>query len=161
MKKLITHINWRNFLQRTVLFLLLFIIIRLIVDWVEGDASLFRILRLSLMRYLTFAMVLGFLDSETWFFAKEKKEEEKVTKFTSTSSALFHYAGVAFFISLLCGFIFFIFFLIQWLVNYFTGKTSAALFPDWPLYLLVIGVLGIAFAGFEALRNYRNSKKIR
>jgi hypothetical protein len=159
MKKLFTRLNWRNFLQRTVLFLLVFIIIRLLVDWVEGDVSLLRVLRLSLVRYLTFALVLGLLDSETWYSSKQISTEEKVIKFTRSSSALLHYAGVAFFISLLCGFIFFVFFVIQWLVNYFTGKTSAALFPDWPLYLLVIAVLGISFAGFEAFRNYRNSRK--
>lgn len=106
MKKLLTRFNWRNFIQRTVLFLLVFIIIRLIIDWIEGDVSLLRVLRLSLLRYVTFALVLGLLDSENWRSSTQKAEKENLPQFSSTSQALLHYAGVAFFISLLCGIIF-------------------------------------------------------
>lgn len=160
MKHFFNHFNGRNFIQRTVLFLFLFILIRLLADWIQGDASFFRILRLSLVRYLSFAMVLGLLDSETWHKGVAK-EEEKPTSFSGFSAAFFHYAGVAFFISLLCGFIFLLFFFIQWLVNYATGKADAAFFPDWPLYLLVIAVIGVSFACFDAFRNYRLWKKSR
>jgi hypothetical protein len=159
MKGLLKRFNWRNFLQRTILFLAVFIIIRLLVDWLEGDVSLLRVFRLSLVRYLAFAMVLGLLDSENWSSNKETKEEEKVLEFASLSAAFFHYTGVAFFISLLCGFIFFLFFLFQWLVNYFTGKPNATLFPNWLLYLLVIVAIGISFAAFDAYRNHRRKKR--
>jgi hypothetical protein len=159
MNDLLKRFNWRNFLQRTILFLAVFIIIRLLVDWMEGDVSLLRVLRLSLVRYLAFAMILGLLDSENWQSGKEKQEEEKVLEFASLSAAIFHYAGVAFFISLLCGFIFFLFFLVQWLVNYFTGKANATLFPHWLLYLLVIVAIGVSFAAFDAYRNYRRKNR--
>lgn len=159
MKKLFTRFNWRNFAQRTVLFLLVFIIIRLIVDWIEGDVSLLRVLRLSLLRYATFAIVLGLLDSENWRSSSQMAEKEKPPQFKSTSQAFLHYAGVAFFISLLCGIIFLVFFAIQWFVNYLSGKTTTSLFPGWPLYILVVVVLGISFAGFEAFRNYRRSRR--
>lgn len=159
MKKLFTRFNWRNFVQRTVLFLLVFIIIRLIVDWIEGDVSLLRVLRLSLLRYVTFALVLGLLDSENWRSSTQKAEKENLPQFRSTSQAFLHYAGVSFFISLLCGIIFLVFFAIQWLVNYLSGKSTTSLLPNWPLYILVIVVLGISFAGFEAFRNYRRSRK--
>lgn len=162
MKRFLHHFNWRNFLQRTVLFLFVFILIRLLVDWLEGDVSLFRVLRLSLVRYLTFAMIFGLLDSETWHSAgKNKEAEEQPTTFKSFAAAFFHYSGVALIISFLCGAIFSVFFFIQWLVNYFTGKPNAALFPNWHLYLLVILVIGISFAGFDAIRNYRLLKKRR
>ncbi|HEX4958290.1 MAG TPA: hypothetical protein VFV46_08945 [Lacibacter sp.] len=159
MKKLFNRFNWRNFIQRTVLFLLVFIIIRLIVDWIEGDVSLLRVLRLSLIRYVTFALVLGLLDSENWRSSTQITEKEKLPQFKSTSEAFLYYAGVAFFISLLCGIIFLVFFTIQWLVNYLSGKSTTSFLPNWPLYIMVIVVLGISFAGFEAFRNYRNSRK--
>ena len=162
MKRFLNHFNWRNFLQRTALFLFVFILIRLLVDWVEGDVSLLRILRLSLVRYLSFAMVFGLLDSETWYSSRNKKDkEEQPTEFANFSAAFFHYTGVALIISLLCGLIFSFFFFIQWLINYFTGKPNADLFPNWPVYLLVILVIGISFAGFDAIRNYRLLKKRR
>lgn len=159
MKKLFTRFNWRNFAQRTVLFLFVFIIIRLIVDWIEGDVSVLRVLRLSLLRYVTFAVVLGLLDSENWHSSTQTAEKENLPQFKSTASAFLHYAGVAFFISLLCGIIFLVFFVIQWLVNNMSGKTNTPLFPNWPLYILVIVVLGISFAAFEAFRNYRRSRR--
>ena len=160
MKRLFTTFNWKNFLQRTVLFFLVFIIIRFLVDWVENDISLNRIIQQSLIRYLIFAMILGLLDSDTWFNKKtnESKKDEPIL-FANFRAAFFHYAGVAFFIALLCGVILVIINLIRWGIGTFTGSKNNQLFPDWNKYLLVIAVIGICFAAYDAFRNYNRMKK--
>ncbi|HMO32476.1 MAG TPA: hypothetical protein PKE63_04125 [Lacibacter sp.] len=160
--KFLHQFNWKNFLQRTVLFLAIFIIIRLLVDWMEEqDASLLRILRLSLVRYLSFAMVFGLLDSDTWKKPGSTPESEAPTVFKSTAAAFFHYTGVAIIIALLCGLILLVFFLVQWGMNYAAGKTHVAVFPNWQIYLLVIAIIGACFALYDAFRNYRRLQKRR
>ncbi len=160
MKRLIKTFNWKNFLQRTVLFFLVFLVIRFLVDWVEADISLNRIIHQSLVRYLIFAMILGLLDSDTWFRKKEGdlKKEEPI-QFANFRAALFHYAGVAFFISLLCGAILILINIIRWGIGAITNSVNNQLFPDWSKYLLVIAVIGICFAGYDAFRNYNRLRK--
>jgi hypothetical protein len=160
MKQFITNINWKNFLQRTVLFFIVFLLIRLAVDWWEGDVSLLRTMRLSMVRYLLFAIVLGFLDSETWTqFQKSSSSQKEPVVFKSRSAAFFHYAGVAFFVALLCGLILFLFSSLRWLINYIAEGKKIALFPDWGSYVIVILLIGICFAAFDAWTNHRQLKK--
>lgn len=160
MKRLIQTLNWKNFLQRTFLFFFVFVIIRLIVDWVENDLSLVRILQQSMLRYLIFAMVLGFLDSETWFHKNgNQTKQDEPQKFSGFKSAFLHYAGVAFFSSLLCGIILTFFSVAGWLISMLSGQKNVRLFPNWGMYLLVIAVIGICFAGYDALRNYQRLQK--
>ena len=159
MKQLLKRLNWKNFLQRTLLFFFVFLIIRIIVDAVEGSFSLNRILQQSVIRYFIFAMVLGLLDSETWFNKKtENGKEPAPLQFTSISAALLHYASVAFFMSLLCGIILTLFFFIRWLIGQLSESQPLPLFPNWRIYLLVITVIGICFASYDAWRNYRKRK---
>lgn len=160
MKRLIQTFNWKNFLQRTLLFFFVFVIIRLIVDWVEKDLSLLRIVQQSMLRYLIFAMVLGFLDSGTWYSKKNNTiSQEKAQEFSTLKSAFLHYTGVAFFISLLCGLILTFFSIAGWIISLISGQKNPQLFPNWSMYLLVIAVIGVCFAGYDALRNYQRLRK--
>ncbi|MBX9783489.1 MAG: hypothetical protein K2X48_09370 [Chitinophagaceae bacterium] len=149
----------KNFLQRTLLFFFVFLIIRMLADVVEKDFSFNRIVQQSMVRYFIFAMVLGMLDSETWFSKKAEATTEKPTEFASISAAVMHYTGVAFFISLLCGIILTVFFAIRWVINNISNAKPVAFFPDWKVYLLVIAVIGICFACYDAWRNYRKHHK--
>lgn len=154
------NINWKNFAQRTLLFLFLFVFIRYMVDVFEdAQPNLLRILRLSLVRYLVFAMILGLLDSDTWKNPKTEAETQEPLRFGSWYKAFLHYGGVALVVALVCGAILLVFFLIQWAVNYASGKTQVAVFPNGKIYLLVITTIGICFALFDALRNYRRLQK--
>ena len=160
MKHLFKSFNWKNFLQRTFLFFIVFAVIRLMVDWVEGDISISRLARQSLFRYLIFAMVLGFLDSETWAAYKNANQnQDEPVVFANMRSAIMHYAGVAFFISLLCGLILILFSLVRWAITILYEKKNTAIFPDFGMYLLVIAVIGICFASYDALRNYQRLRK--
>lgn len=149
------NLNWKNFVQRTLLFLFLFVLIRYMVDVVEdAQPSLLRILRLSLVRYLVFAMILGLLDSDTWMKHESKATQPPPLQFANFSKAFLHYCGVAVVVALVCGAILLVFFLIQWGVNQLTGKSEAPVFPNGWVYLLVIISIGICFAAFDALRNW-------
>jgi hypothetical protein len=159
MRKLLHTFNWKNFLQRTILFFLVFLIIRFLVDWIENDLSLNRVLQQSLIRYLIFGMILGLLDSDTWYRKEADAKTEELTQFKSTRAAFFHYTGVAFFISLLCGVILVLINLIRWLIGKISGTANNELFPDWNKYLLVIAVIGICFATYDAIRNYLRHKR--
>lgn len=159
MRNLLHSFNWKNFLQRTVLFFLVFLIIRFLVDWIENDLSLNRVLQQSAIRYLIFGMILGLLDSDTWFRKVDETKTEELQQFKSAKAAFFHYAGVAFFISLLCGAILLIINLIRWLIGKLSGAANNELFPDWHKYLLVIAVIGICFATYDAIRNYLKQKR--
>ncbi len=157
--KILSTFNWKNFLQRTAMFFTVFIIIRLLVDIFERDVSFSRILNQSLIRYILFAMVLGLLDTETWISKKASNEKENPVIFKSTSAAVFHYAGVAFFISLLCALIITIISLLRWLINLAAGKKGIELFPEIGKFLLVCAAIGICFACYDAFRNYRKRQK--
>jgi len=160
MKNLFKTFNWKNFLQRTALFLIVFIIIRLLVDKMENDVSLSRIIRLSFIRYLLFAMIIGLLDSETWITQnKEDQKKEEPLHFKSLRSALFHYSGVAFFIALLCAVVISIISLLRWVFIYYSSDKKAEIIPDWDKFLLVSAAIGICFAAYEAFRNYLRLKK--
>ena len=159
MRNLLHSFNWKNFLQRTVLFFLVFLIIRFLVDWIEDDLSLNRVLQQSVIRYLIFGMILGLLDSDTWFRKETDTKTEELLQFKSVRAAFFHYAGVAFFISLLCGVILVLINLIRWLIGKISGAANNELFPDWNKYLLVIAVIGICFAAYDAIRNYLKQKR--
>ena len=159
MKQLLKRLNWKNFLQRTLLFFFVFLVIRILVDVVEKDFSFNRIIQQSIIRYFIFAMVLGMLDSETWLNKKTGEANEKVQEFKNLNAAIMHYAGVAFFISLLCGIILTIFFAIRFAINSIGNNKSIAFFPNWNVYLLVIAIIGISFACYDAIKNYRNLKK--
>lgn len=148
-----------NFLQRTVLFFLVFLIIRFLVDWIENDLSLNRVLQQSVIRYLIFGMILGLLDSDTWYRKETDSKTEELQQFKSTRAAFFHYVGVAFFISVLCGVILVVINLIRWLIGIISGAANNELFPDWNKYLLVIAVIGICFAAYDAIRNYLKQKR--
>ncbi len=159
MRKLLDNFNWRNFLQRTVLFFLVFLVIRFLVDWIENDLSLNRVLQQSVIRYLIFGMILGLLDSDTWYRKEADSKTEELLQFKSPKAAIFHYAGVAFFISLLCGVILVLINIIRWLIGKVSGATNNELFPDWNKYLLVIVVIGICFAAYDAIRNYMRLRR--
>jgi hypothetical protein len=153
--KYLLSFNWKNFLQRTALFFAVFIIIRLLVDVFENTVSFSRLLNQSFIRYLLFAMVLGLLDSETWRTKQTGNEKEEAVTFKSISAAVFHYAGVAFFISLLCAVIITIISLLRWLINLALSKKGIEIFPEFGKFLLVSAAIGICFACYDAFRNYR------
>lgn len=159
MKNLMHRFNWKNFLQRTVLFFLVFLIVRLMVDWIEQDLSLNRVLQQSLIRYLIFGMILGLLDSDTWFRKETDAKPDELQQFKSGKAAIFHYIGVGFFISLLCGLILLLMNCIRWLIGKISGAANNELFPDWKKYLLVIAIIGICFASYDAIRNYLQQKR--
>jgi hypothetical protein len=159
MRNLLHSFNWKNFLQRTVLFFLVFLIIRFLVDWIENDLSLNRVLQQSVIRYLIFGMILGLLDSDTWHQKETDAKNEELPQFKSVKTAFFHYAGVAFFISILCGAILLLINIIRWIIGKISGAANNELFPDWHKYLLVIAVIGICFAVYDALRNYMRLKR--
>ncbi len=152
--------NWKNFLQRTALFFAVFLVIRFLVDAVEHDLSLTRILNQSLIRYLLFAMVLGLLDTETWLIKKNVEEKDKLPEFKSAGAAFFYYAGVAFFISIVCTIIIIVISLIRWLIMFFTGNKKTEILPEFGKLVLVCAVIGICFATFDAIKNkYKRRKK--
>jgi hypothetical protein len=160
MKELLQRLNWKNFIQRTLLFFFVFVVIRLLVDAVEGSLSLHRILQQSIIRYFIFAMVLGLLDSETWFGNKSVNSGEQAPlTFKNFKTALFHYASLAFFMSVLCGVILTFFFFIRWAVSRLGDDKPVSFFPHLGTYILVISVIGICFAGYDAWRNYRKIQK--
>ena len=162
MKELLQRLNWKNFLQRTLLFFLVFLIIRILVDAVEGNFSINRILQQSIIRYSIFAMVLGLLDSETWFSKKTVTgKEQPPLQFPDNTAALLHYASLAFFMSLLCGLILTFFFFIRWAASKMSNEQPVGFFPNLGIYILVIAVIGICFAGYDAWRNYRRSRKVK
>lgn len=139
---------------------MVFIIIRLLVDALENDVSLSRIIRLSFIRYLLFAMIIGLLDTETWVTKKsDGLKKEEAIRFKSFRSALFHYTGVGFFIALLCAVIISIISLLRWAFLYFTGEKKAAIIPEWDKFLLVSAAIGFCFAVYEASRNYIRLRK--
>jgi hypothetical protein len=161
MKQLLQRLNWKNFLQRTLLFFFVFLIIRILVDVVERDFSFSRILQQSMVRYFIFAMVLGLLDTETWKLKNTSSGKEQATlQFNNKTQAFLHYASVAFFMSVLCGLILTFFFLIRWLISRFSDGNPVSFFPDTGIYLLVIAVIGVCFACYDAYRNYRSKKKM-
>lgn len=157
MKRLLQTFNWKNFLQRAMLFLAVFLVVRFLVDWIEKDISIERIFQQSMIRYLVFAMILGFLDSETW--RQSQQENDTPLQFSSNRAAFIHYSGMAFFIALLCGLILLVFGFIGWLIGMISGKQNPTLFSDWIKYILVVAVIGICFSAYEALRNYRRIRK--
>lgn len=160
MKRLITSFNWKNFLQRMLLFFMVFLIIRVLVDFIERDISWNRIVQQSLSRYLIFGMILGLLDSDTWLLNNtEGTKKEEPVRFTNFRAALFHYAGVAFFISLLCGIILILINFIRWGIGAAGSAKDNPLFPEWNKYLLVTAVIGICFAAYDAFRNYNRLRK--
>jgi mannose/fructose/N-acetylgalactosamine-specific phosphotransferase system component IIC len=159
MKQLLKRLNWKNFLQRTLLFFFVFLIIRMLVDVVEKDFSFNRIIQQSIIRYFIFAMVLGILDSETWLNNKVDDANDKAQEFKSIRAAILHYIGVAFFISILCGLILTVFFAVRFIINSLGNNKPIAFFPDWNVYLMVIAVIGICFACYDAFRNNRSVKK--
>jgi hypothetical protein len=160
MKQLLKRLNWKNFLQRTLLFFFVFLIIRILVDVAERDLSLNRILEQSVIRYFIFAMVLGMLDSETWLSKKsEEGQEPPPLQFPNFTASFLHYAGVAFFISVLCGIILTFFFIVRWIISRIGDAEPVTFFPNWGIYLMVISIIGICFACYDAWRNYRRKKK--
>ncbi len=161
MKQLLKRLNWKNFLQRTLLFFFVFLIIRILVDIVEKDFSFNRLIQQSIIRYFIFAMVLGMLDSETWVNKKVNDANEKTQKFKSAGIAIMHYSAVAFFISILCGIILTVFFAVRFIINSLGNNKPIAFFPDWNVYLMVIAIIGICFAFYDAYRNYLIIKKER
>jgi hypothetical protein len=46
MKNFLNGFNWKNFFQRTVLFFLVFLVIRILVDWFVGNFSFSNISQL-------------------------------------------------------------------------------------------------------------------
>lgn len=157
MKRLLQTFNWKNFIQRALLFLAVFLVVRFLVDWIENDISFERIFQQSMIRYLVFAMILGFLDSETWKTRQQEKDEP--LQFSSNRAAFIHYTGMAFFIALLCGLILLVFGFIGWAIGMISGKQNPTLFSDWIKYILVVAVIGICFSAYDALRNYRRVRK--
>ncbi len=157
MKRLLQTFNWKNFVQRALLFLAVFLVVRFLVDWIENDISFERIFQQSMIRYLVFAMILGFLDSETW--KTRQQENDEPLQFSSNRAAFIHYSGMAFFIALLCGLILLIFGFIGWAIGMISGKQNPTLFSDWIKYILVVAVIGICFSAYDALRNYRRNRK--
>ena len=159
MKQLLKRLNWKNFLQRTLLFFFVFLIIRILVDVVEKDFYFNRIIQQSIIRYFIFAMVLSMLDSETWLNKKGDDANKKSQEFKSVAAAILHYTGVAFFISILCGIILTVFFAVRFIINSLGNNKPIAFFPDWNVYLMVIAIIGICLACYDAFRNYRSFKK--
>ena len=160
MKQLLKRLNWKNLLQRTLLFFFVFLIIRILVDVVEHDFSFNRIVQQSLVRYFLFALILGMLDSETWFGKNQQNgKEQSPVVFKNFYAALIHYAGVAFFISILCGLILTVFFFMRWTISKASGNKTVSFFPDFGTYVIVIMAIGFCFAGYDAWKNYRKGKK--
>lgn len=161
MKQLLQRLNWKNFLQRTLLFFFVFLIIRIMVDVVERDFSFNRIVQQSMVRYFIFAMVIGLLDTETWKLKDASSGNEQAPlQFKNNTEAFLHYTSVAFFMAMLCGVILTFFFLIRWIISPFGENHSVSFFPNIGIYLLVIAVIGICFACYDAYRNYRIKKKM-
>jgi hypothetical protein len=162
MKNFLNGFNWKNFLQRTVLFFLVFMLIRILVDWFEGNFSFNNISQQDFIRYLILGLILGLLDSDTWSKTKGMGTKEEPLKFRNFRSALFHYIGLAFFIALLCGVIFAALLLLVWGISRITGAEVKGSFAEaWKTYLLIIAVIGICFSLYDAIRNYMRLKRLK
>ncbi len=162
MKNFLKGFNWRNFFQRTVLFFLVFLLIRVLVDWFEGKFSFNNISQQDLIRYLILGLILGLLDSDTWIKTKGMGTKEEPLQFRNFKSALFHYIGLAFFIALLCGVIFAALLLLVWGISRISGAEVKGSFTEaWKTYLLIITVIGICFSVYDAIRNYLRLKQLK
>jgi hypothetical protein len=162
MKNFLNGFNWKNFLQRTALFFLVFVVIRILVDWFEGNFSFNNISQQDFIRYLILGLILGLLDSDTWSKTKGMGTKEEPLQFRNFRAALFHYIGLAFFIALLCGVIFAALLLLVWGISRITGAEVKGSFTEaWKTYLLIIAVIGICFSLYDAIRNYMRLKRLK
>jgi hypothetical protein len=162
MKNFLNGFNWKNFFQRTALFFLVFLVIRILVDWFEGNFSFSNLSQLDFLRYLILGLILGLLDSDTWSKTKSMGTKEEPLQFRNFRSALFHYIGLAFFIALLCGVIFAALLTLVWGISRVTGAEVKGSFTEaWKTYLLIIAVIGICFSLYDAARNYLRLKRLK
>lgn len=160
MKKVIQSFNWKNFAIRTIVFFVVFLIIQILADWTENSFSIRQILNQKLFRFLLFAVIIAILDNETWLRNEPSNNKDPEPEFKTKKAFLLHYLGVAFFISLLCGVILTFFVLISWLIHQFRNTEKAFQFSGLNKYILIIAVIGICFALFDAIRHlYRNREK--
>ncbi len=160
MKKIIQSFNWNNFALRTIVFFVVFLIIQILADWIEDSVSILQILNQKLFRFLLFAMIIAILDNDTWHRSGTGNIKESQPEFKSRKAFVLHYCGVAFFISLLCGFILTVFIAISWLMHQLSDPDKAFQFAGWNKYLAVIAAIGICFAMFDAIRSaYRKKEK--
>ena len=129
----------------------MFLVIRVLVDWFEGNFSFNNISQQDFIRYLVLGLILGLLDSDTWSNKKSMGTKEEPLQFRNFRSALFHYIGLAFFIALLCGVIFTALISIVWGISRMTGAEVKGSFTEaWKTYLLIIAVIGICFSLYDA-----------
>lgn len=162
MKNFLKGFNWKNFFQRTALFFLVFLVIRVLVDWFEGSFSFNNLSLIDFIRYLILGLILGLLDSDTWSKTKSIGTKEEPLQFRNFRSALFHYIGLAFFIALLCGVIFAALLALVWGISRITGAEVKGSFTEaWRTYLLIIVVIGICFSVYDAVRNYLRVKRLK
>lgn len=162
MKNFLNGFNWKNFFQRTALFFLVFLVIRILVDWFEGNFSFNNLSIIDFVRYLILGVILGLLDSDTWSKTKNMGTKEEPLQFRNFRSALFHYIGLAFFIALLCGVIFAALLTLVWGISRVTGAEVKGSFTEaWKTYLLIIAVIGICFSVYDAARNYMRVKRLK
>ena len=162
MKNFLKGFNWKNFFQRTALFFLVFLVIRILVDWFEGNLSFNNLSPLDFIRYLILGLILGLLDSDTWSKTKSMGTKEEPLQFRSFRSALFHYITLAFFIALLCGVIFAALLGLVWGISRITGAEVKGSFTEaWRTYLLIIVVIGVCFSLYDAVRNYMRIKRLK
>ncbi len=162
MKNFLNGFNWKNFFQRTALFFLVFLVIRILVDWFEGNLSFNNLSPLDFIRYLILGLILGLLDSDTWSKTKSMGTKDEPLQFRSFRSALFHYITLAFFIALLCGVIFAALLGLVWGISRITGAEVKGSFTEaWRTYLLIIVVIGVCFSLYDAVRNYMRIKRLK
>ncbi len=162
MKNFLNGFNWKNFFQRTALFFLVFLVIRVLVDWLDGNLSLANISQQDFIRYLILGLILGLLDSDTWSKTKSLGTKEEPLQFRNFRSALFHYAGLAFFIALLCAVIFAVLLSLVWGISRITGaEVKGSVTEAWKTYLLIIVTIGICFSLYDAIRNYMRLKRLK
>ena len=162
MKNFLNGFNWKNFFQRTALFFLVFLVIRILVDWFEGNLSFNNLSPLDFIRYLILGLILGLLDSDTWSKTKSMGTKEEPLQFRSFHSALFHYIGQAFFIAVMCGVIFAALLGLVWGISRITGAEVKGSFTEaWRTYLLIIVVIGVCFSLYDAVRNYMRVKRLK
>lgn len=157
MKLQLQHFNWKNFLQRTALSGLLFLVIRIAMDKNEQSYHFIVLLKAHLPVALLMGAIFGLIHQKTWSKEEEEKEPEQ---FKNTTQAVLFYISFAFFIALIFLVITAVLTGIVWLLLKISGNSiQGSLWNELGNYILIVIIISVAFSIFEAIRNLRRLRK--
>lgn len=150
----IRYFGWKNFLQRTVMFFIMFVCVKLFIDMIDNSFTLANFFSLEWLKYLGYSLILGLADTYTWRPRTEEESwEEEPIQHKSIWEALRYYGGVAFFVFVISLLISAVIGGIAILILKFgLGKSFDEPLP-WAKLLITLASIAILFAVFDAIKN--------